>query len=75
MDTKSKLPLSHFDCMWITNLYFLYSGCRGIILILITLTQIDFMILKIVVDVILELYISYNYIYKRDITLMEELSP
>ena len=60
------LPYSKQECFWITNLYYFYSSIRGIILILLVFTQIDFMIGKIIADSVVQMIISHYYLEAKN---------
>ncbi len=62
---EPRLEYTHATSMAITNLFFLYSSLRQIMTVYIAFTQIDILLLRILVDVVVTLFTSWAYIMPK----------
>lgn len=62
---EPRLEYSHATSMAITNLYFVYSSLRGIMTVYVAFTQIDIVLIRILVDVVVTLFTSWAYIMPK----------
>ena len=65
-ESNTELPHRKRECFIVTNGYYAYSSIRGILLILIAMTQLDFLLIKILTDFMAQLYITDVYIKDKE---------
>ena len=61
-DHKTKyIPYSKGTCLAISQLWSLYCGIMGIAGIMISLTQVDFVIIRLICDLLVSFYTNYKF--------------
>lgn len=61
-DHKTKyIPYPKYQCLAISQMWTLYCGIMGIAGIMISLTQVDFVLIRIVCDLVISMYTNYKF--------------
>ena len=65
-DHKTKyIPYPKYQCLLISQMWTLYCGIMGIAGIMISLTQIDFVLIRIVCDLTISMYTNYKFMKEK----------
>lgn len=66
-DHKTKyLPYPKYQCLLISQLWSMYCGIMGIAGLMITLTQVDFVIIRLICDLLVSFYTNYKFMRDKE---------
>jgi hypothetical protein len=61
-DHKTKyLPYPKYQCLMISQLWTLYCGLMGVVGVMILLSQVDFVIIRLICDLMVSFYTNYKF--------------
>jgi hypothetical protein len=67
-DHKSRyLPYSKFTCLVITQLWSAYCCIMGVLGLMISLTQIDFVLIRMAADLMVNMYTTYKFMQNKEV--------